>query len=116
MSTENQKLICSTIYNHIIAIQDYDISSLPRLKSRITLLKPTLTTMHFTEEDCGLQKVNLMGICELIFLFLKQFYNKKNYFQLTEGKVQVHYVEGSHITMMNNDKVISIINEEWMEK
>ncbi|XP_071579968.1 fatty acid synthase-like [Temnothorax nylanderi] len=87
LTIENQKLIYFTIYNHIVAIQDYDISSLPRLKSPITLLKPTFSSALYTEEDYGLHKV-------------------------TEGKVQIHYVEGNHITMMDNDKIISAINEE----
>ncbi|XP_011707600.1 PREDICTED: fatty acid synthase-like [Wasmannia auropunctata] len=87
LSIENQKLICSTIYNNVIAIRDYNISSLPRLKSSITLLRPTLAITSFIEEDYGLRKV-------------------------TEGTVQIQYVEGTHITMMDNDKIISIINEE----
>ncbi|XP_071569269.1 fatty acid synthase-like isoform X2 [Temnothorax nylanderi] len=90
LTIENQKLIYFTVYNHIVAIQEYDISSLPRLKSPITLLKPTFPMTSFTEEDYGLHKV-------------------------TEGKVQIHYVEGNHITMMGNDKIISAINEEWIE-
>ncbi|XP_024884358.1 fatty acid synthase-like, partial [Temnothorax curvispinosus] len=90
LTIENQKLIYFTVFNHFVAVQDYDISSLPRLKSSITLLKPTFPIAPFTEEDYGLHKV-------------------------TEGKVQIHYVEGNHITMMDNDKIISAINEEWVE-
>jgi len=67
------------------------VSSLPRLKSPISLLKPTRLVTHFAEEDYGLHKI-------------------------TEGKVQIHYVEGTHITMIDNDKIISDINEEWMEE
>ncbi|XP_077259705.1 LOW QUALITY PROTEIN: fatty acid synthase-like, partial [Temnothorax americanus] len=91
LTTKNQKIGCSTIYNHIIAIQNYDVSSLPRLKSSITLLKPTLPMISFTEEDYGLHKI-------------------------TEGKVQIHYVEGTHVTMIDNVKIISAINEEWVEE
>ncbi|XP_025263525.1 uncharacterized protein LOC112637637 [Camponotus floridanus] len=86
LTIENQKLLCSTIYDHIIAIQDYNIASLPRLKSSITLLKPTLAPITVTEEDYGLHKI-------------------------TERTVQIHYVEGTHITMMDNDEVVSLINE-----
>jgi len=60
LTVENQKLLCSTFYDHIIAIQDYNIISLPRLKSPITLLKPTLSPITVTEEDYGLRKVNLI--------------------------------------------------------
>ncbi|XP_071625450.1 fatty acid synthase-like isoform X1 [Temnothorax longispinosus] len=90
LTTENKKNLYFTVYNHIVAIQDYDISSLPRLKSPITLLKPTFLIASFTEEDYGLHKV-------------------------TEGKIQIHYVEGNHITMMDNDKITSAINETWIE-
>ncbi|XP_071628686.1 fatty acid synthase-like isoform X1 [Temnothorax longispinosus] len=90
LTIENQKLIYFTVYNHIVAVQDYDISSLPRLKSPITLLKPTSPIASFTEEDYSLHKV-------------------------TEGKVQIHYVEGNHITMMDNEKITSAINETWIE-
>ncbi|TGZ45649.1 Uncharacterized protein DBV15_12562, partial [Temnothorax longispinosus] len=90
LTIENQKLIYFTVYNHIVAVHDYDISSLPRLKSSITLLKPTFPIVSLTEEDYGLHKV-------------------------TEGKVQIYYVEGNHITMIDNDKIISAINEEWIE-
>ncbi|XP_071569274.1 fatty acid synthase-like isoform X1 [Temnothorax nylanderi] len=87
LTIENQKLVCLTVYNHIIAIQDYNTSSLLRLKSPITLLKPTFPIASFTEEDYGLHKI-------------------------TDGKVQIHYVEGTHVTMMDNVKIISTINEE----
>lgn len=40
-----------------MAIHDYNITSLPRLKSSIILLKPTLNPINFTEEDYGLHKV-----------------------------------------------------------
>lgn len=62
LSAENQKLLCTTIYDHIIAVHDYNVSSLPRIKSPIKLLKPTLAVTHFIEEDYGLYKVNLIEI------------------------------------------------------
>lgn len=59
LTVENQKLLCSTVYDHVIAIQDYNITSLSRLKSSITLLKSTFAPVTVTEEDYGLHKVNL---------------------------------------------------------
>ncbi|XP_011872261.1 PREDICTED: fatty acid synthase-like, partial [Vollenhovia emeryi] len=56
LSIDNQKLIYYTIHNHLRAIQDYNISSLPRIKSPITLLKPTLPIISLPEEDYGLHK------------------------------------------------------------
>jgi len=91
LTKENQKLICTTIYDHIIAIQDYNVSLLPRLKSPIILLKPTITVISSTEEDYGLHKV-------------------------TEGKVQIYHVEGTHVTMMDSDKIASVINGEGIEE
>ncbi|KAL6446822.1 hypothetical protein ACFW04_001330 [Cataglyphis niger] len=85
LSVENQKLLCTTVYDDIIAAQDYDISSLSRLKSSVILLKPTLTSFTFPE-DYGLHKS-------------------------TESAVQIYYIEGSHITMM--DKIASFINEDF---
>ncbi|KAM0734475.1 Fatty acid synthase [Formica fusca] len=84
LSIENQKFLCTTVYDHIIAVQDYDISLLPPIKSSIILLKPTLMPITFPDEDYGLHKV-------------------------TESAVQIHYVQGTHITMM--DKIASFINE-----
>ncbi|XP_072763175.1 fatty acid synthase-like [Anoplolepis gracilipes] len=86
LTIENQKLLCTTLYDHVKAIQNYNITSLPRLKSSIILLKPTLMSITFTEEDYGLHKI-------------------------TESAVQIHYVEGTHLTMMNNDEIASFINE-----
>ncbi|XP_029158961.1 fatty acid synthase-like [Nylanderia fulva] len=86
LTAKNKKILCSTIYDHIIAIQNYNISTLPRLKSSIILLKPTLATITFIEEDYGLYKV-------------------------TESAVQIYYVEGTHETIMNNEKIASFINE-----
>lgn len=62
LAIKNQKLLCSTLYNHIIAIRDHNIASLPRLKTPITLLKPTFPISSFAEEDYGLYKVNEIWI------------------------------------------------------
>ncbi|XP_014482327.1 PREDICTED: fatty acid synthase-like [Dinoponera quadriceps] len=84
-SIENYKIYCTSIYKHLLALHEYDASSLPSLKSPILLLKPTLASLSSAEEDYGLSKV-------------------------TEGLVQVHYVEGNHITMLDNYQVAAAIN------
>ncbi|KAL6435268.1 hypothetical protein ACFW04_005371 [Cataglyphis niger] len=89
LSVENRKLLCTTVYDHIIAIQDYDISSLSRLKSSIILLKPTLTLFAFPEENYGLDKV-------------------------TESAVQIHYINGTHSTIIKESA--SFINEALQNK
>jgi len=60
LTVSNGILLITTIYDHIIAIQNYEeSSSLPRLKLPITLLKPTLQLALIEEEDYGLRKVIL---------------------------------------------------------
>jgi hypothetical protein len=61
LTTNNLKYLATTIYDHIIAIQNYKtLSSLPRLKLPIILLKPTFQLFAFTdEENYGLHKVIL---------------------------------------------------------
>ena len=72
LTVENQKLICMTIYDHILSLEDYDISLLSRIKSSITLLKPTFMTVTLIEEDYGLHKVNLTKTHNILS-FLKYF-------------------------------------------
>ncbi|XP_025158082.1 fatty acid synthase-like [Harpegnathos saltator] len=85
-SLENYKIYCTTIYKHLIAIHEYDASSLPPLKSPILLLKPTTSNLPSADENSDLKKV-------------------------TEGNVQVRRVEGNHLTMLENDELADIINE-----
>lgn len=76
LTVENQKLLYSTLYDHIIAVQDYNISSVSRIKSPITLLKPTLTSITFPEEDYGLHKVHLKNTFYILFLYIIFNFNK----------------------------------------
>ncbi|KAL6430380.1 hypothetical protein ACFW04_007806 [Cataglyphis niger] len=87
LSIENQKALCTTLYSRVLALQKYDVSSLTRIRAPITLLKPTKSYTHMAEEDYGLHKI-------------------------TRDKVKVHYVEGNHVTMLDNDKIITAINGE----
>ncbi|KAL6436153.1 hypothetical protein ACFW04_005722 [Cataglyphis niger] len=49
-----------------------------------------IKSLSFLQEDYGLHKI-------------------------TKGNVEVFYIEGNHVTMMDNDKVVAIINEEHIE-
>ncbi|XP_032662832.1 fatty acid synthase-like [Odontomachus brunneus] len=89
LSMENLKALCMTIYQRLLALQKYDVSSVPPLRSPIVLLKPTLQSIQMPEEDYGLCKV-------------------------TRDKVEIHYIEGNHITMLDSDKVVAAINGEPM--
>lgn len=31
-------------------------------------------------------------------------------FQITTGNIEVHYIEGNHVTMLDSDKVVAAIN------
>ncbi|XP_067204115.1 fatty acid synthase-like [Linepithema humile] len=87
LSRPNLQTLYATIYKNILSIRQYDSSTLLRIKSPITLLKPTLSYAPELEEDYGLYKI-------------------------TENKVVVHYVKGSHVTILANEKVAAVINEE----
>jgi len=58
LSLTNLKTLCTTIYKHLSALQEYDPSTLTPIKSSIILLKPTHSTnLPSIEEDYGLYKV-----------------------------------------------------------
>ncbi|XP_036142716.1 fatty acid synthase-like [Monomorium pharaonis] len=88
LSPTNLKTLCTTVYTHLSNIPNYDLSTLSPIKSPITLLKCT-NSLHIPEieEDFGLQKV-------------------------TQSVVKVHYVEGTHVTILKNEKVSAAINGE----
>ncbi|KAH0550507.1 hypothetical protein KQX54_019824 [Cotesia glomerata] len=87
---EEVRCILTAVYNRFIALQNYDSSKLPALRSSIVLLKPSIPSIKFTEEDYGLSKIT----CQ---------------------KVQVHVVEGNHLTMLNDNKIATILNDETTE-
>lgn len=72
------------------------------------------------EEDYGLNKVSVHSSTYLSFEavqihFLSHFLFDKfivNYFQITREKVEIHYIEGNHVTMLDSDKVVAAINGE----
>ncbi|XP_025268427.1 fatty acid synthase-like [Camponotus floridanus] len=90
LSVDNNKSVCTTIYERLIAVHKYDIAQLPKIESPIVLLKPTIQSLSFPQEDYGLHKI-------------------------TKGKIKVCYIEGNHITMLDNDKVVAAINGEHVE-
>lgn len=57
ISEEQQRNICSSVYNRLLAVENYDISSFSPLRSVIMLLKPSLRTLKTISEDYGLGKV-----------------------------------------------------------
>lgn len=57
LSVDNNKSVCTTIYERLIAVHKYDITQLPKIESPIDLLKPTIQSLSFPQEDYGLHKV-----------------------------------------------------------
>lgn len=57
ISIDFTKAICTTIYKHICALQKYDINHLSKIMSPITLFKPSIKSLSFSQEDYGLHKV-----------------------------------------------------------
>ncbi|XP_015515781.2 fatty acid synthase [Neodiprion lecontei] len=88
--TETQQEICSAIYHRIKAILNYDISALSPLETPIILLRPKIHSVRSMPEDYGLKKI-------------------------TQGKIEVHYVEGNHVTMLEDNICATAINGEPIE-
>ncbi|KYQ49068.1 Fatty acid synthase [Trachymyrmex zeteki] len=88
LSPTNLKTLCVTVYKNSVAIQQYDPSTLPPIKSSIMLLKSTHPlNMPSIEENYCLHKV-------------------------TQNVMKVHYIEGDHVSILMNEKVSAAINGE----
>ncbi|KYM98433.1 Fatty acid synthase [Cyphomyrmex costatus] len=88
VSSTNLKTLCTTVYKYSSAIRQYDPSMLPPINSPIILLKCTdPINIRAIEEDYCLHKV-------------------------TRNAVRVHYIDGNHVTILKNEKVIAAINGE----
>ncbi|XP_011875292.1 PREDICTED: fatty acid synthase-like isoform X1 [Vollenhovia emeryi] len=88
LSLENLKTLCTTAYKHASAIPQYDSSTLTPIKSSIMLLKATNPLLRSViEEDYGLQKI-------------------------TQNVVKIHSIEGTHVTILNSEKITAAINGE----
>ncbi|XP_036143017.1 fatty acid synthase-like [Monomorium pharaonis] len=88
LSPVNLKTYCTTVCNLLSSLRQYDSSSSPPIRSPIMLLKSTYTlSIPALEEEYGLRKV-------------------------TQNVVKVHYIEGNHVTILKNVKVLDAINGE----
>nr|XP_012235281.1 PREDICTED: uncharacterized protein LOC105679684 [Linepithema humile] len=85
---DKRKALCTTIYKHLNGLHEYDVTQAPKIESLIILLKPTTYSLLFPQEDYGLHKITA-----------------------DKGKIEIHYVEGNHMTIMDNEKVVAAINE-----
>ncbi|KAJ8668380.1 hypothetical protein QAD02_010043 [Eretmocerus hayati] len=90
LSNESQKYMVRALIARCKAVLDYDKSSSPRVKVPITLIKPTITSIQFPEEDYGLSEI-------------------------TEGPIRILYADGDHASMLKDKTVTNAINEMTSE-
>lgn len=90
ISDQYQRNITTAVYNRLIALNNYDENSYPPLRSPIILLKPTMQTMKNISNDYGLSA-------------------------LTREKLDIHTIDGNHVTILDDDKVATAINGEPLE-
>ncbi|EZA53779.1 Fatty acid synthase [Ooceraea biroi] len=86
----NMKKAACTMCNHLLALREYDVMKMPKIASPIILLKPTVSSVKFAEEDYGLSKI-------------------------TTGNIEVYYVNGNHVTIVDSDDVLASINGKRIE-
>jgi fatty acid synthase, animal type len=85
-SQDYLRAMANCLFQRIKMVISYKSEANQVLKSPITLVRPTEISIVDVEDDYGIQK-------------------------LTSGNTSVKYVEGNHLTMLENSKLIQIINE-----
>lgn len=74
------------LYNRLKIVFDFDTENVTKIKSSITLVRPTEVAVVDIDEDYELSKY-------------------------TEGSINLKFLEGNHMTMLDNPKLPLIINE-----
>ncbi|KAJ8668386.1 hypothetical protein QAD02_010049 [Eretmocerus hayati] len=74
------------MYNRFKAVMEYEFDSSSKLRGPITLIKPTIPSIQFDNEDYGLS-------------------------QVTEGQISILYADGDHVTMLEDEKIAAVINQ-----
>lgn len=85
-STDYLRDMANCLFHRIKMVLDFKPDFHDIIKSSITLIRPTEISIVDVDEDYGLKK-------------------------LTRGAVNVKYVDGNHLTMLENPKLVQIINE-----
>lgn len=83
-SDEHYKLFCISMVQRVKALLNYE-TQFTKLKSTITLIKPKKATVSMDEEDFGLS-------------------------EYTETPVEIIYVEGDHVVIVENEECAEEIN------
>lgn len=85
-SSDYLRSMTYAILRRIKMVLNYDTKNVKKIKTGITLVRPTEVAVVEIDEDYELSKY-------------------------TEGKVKLKFIEGNHITMLDNSKLPDVINE-----
>ncbi|XP_069675926.1 fatty acid synthase-like [Periplaneta americana] len=85
-SKQHQKMVYTSMCARLKAVRNYSWTHKKRVRSHTVLIRPTSVVLN-TEEDYGLSQY-----CE---------------------KVEVHFVKGNHITILDNENTAELINK-WV--
>lgn len=85
-SEEYLRNMVYSMYSRLRLVFDFDINAVAKLKSSITLVRPTEVAVVDIDEDYELSKY-------------------------TDGSIQLKFIEGNHSTMLDNPELAQIIND-----
>lgn len=85
-SEQYMRDIVNAMYSRLKLVFAFDTKNVPKIKSSITLVRPTEVSVVDIDEDYELGRH-------------------------TEGTVTLKFVEGNHTTMLDNEKLIQLIND-----
>ncbi|KAL7037047.1 hypothetical protein ACKWTF_009050 [Chironomus riparius] len=85
-STDYLRLMANCLFQRIKMVLNYKHDPKNMMKSPVTLIRPTEISIVDVEEDYGLHKI-------------------------TNGIISIKYIEGNHFSMLENPKLVQIINE-----
>lgn len=85
-STDYLRTMANCLFKRIKMVLDYKSDPSRKLRSPVTLVRPTEISIVDVDEDYGVNK-------------------------LTSGTTNVRFIEGNHLTMLDNAKLVQIINE-----
>ncbi|XP_046832934.1 fatty acid synthase-like isoform X1 [Vespa crabro] len=87
----DQRNAILSFYVRLQASMKYKPEPIPYIRTPIILFKPILSSVKHISYDYGLQKI-------------------------TDGKVEVHVIEGNHATMLENNEIAMAINREPLKQ
>jgi fatty acid synthase len=85
-TTEYLRTMANCLFHRIKMVLDYKQDFKTVIKTHITLIRPSEISIVDVDEDYGLKK-------------------------LTNGGTSVRFIDGNHLTMLENEKLVQIINE-----